>query len=130
MMAVLMVALGGAAGSVARYFGARFFEQWLSNAMGLGFPYGTLSVNLIGSFTLGVVIEIFSLVFLNTPELRLFLVVGVLGGFTTFSAFSLDTVALLERGEVGRAVLYVGLSVVLSAGALFVAVRFFRWALS
>jgi len=99
----------------------------LGVAIGAGFPYGTLAVNVIGSAVLGLLVALLSAVFTTTPEIRLFLVVGVLGGFTTFSAFSLDVIALFERNEAGRALLYIALSVVLSAGALYLVLRFVRW---
>jgi CrcB protein len=127
MISVLLIAVGGALGAVGRYYAAGAFERWLSGALGIGFPYGTLAVNVIGSGALGLLVGLFTLLFESTPEIRLFLVVGILGGFTTFSAFSLDTVALFEKGEAGRAVLYVALSVVLSAGALYVVLRLVRW---
>lgn len=127
MTGVALIALGGAIGSVGRYYVAGAFERWLGLAVGAGFPYGTLAVNVIGSALLGLLVGLFSAVFTSTPELRLFLVVGVLGGFTTFSAFSLDVVALFEKGEAGRALLYVALSVVLSIGALYLVLRLVRW---
>ncbi|MGD9535958.1 MAG: fluoride efflux transporter CrcB [Alphaproteobacteria bacterium] len=129
MIQVLVIAVGGAIGSVGRYYVAGAFERWLSGAIGVGFPYGTLAVNVIGSAVLGLLVGLFTTLFETTPELRLFLVVGLLGGFTTFSAFSLDTVALFEKGEAGRALLYIALSVVLSAGALYLVLRLVRWVL-
>ncbi|MBM3482615.1 MAG: fluoride efflux transporter CrcB [Alphaproteobacteria bacterium] len=127
MMGVVLIALGGAVGSVGRYYVAGAVERWLGVAIGAGFPYGTLAVNVIGSAVLGLLVALLSAVFTTTPEIRLFLVVGVLGGFTTFSAFSLDVIALFERNEAGRALLYIALSVVLSAGALYLVLRFVRW---
>lgn len=127
MIGVALVALGGAIGSVGRYYVAGAFERWLGLAIGAGFPYGTLAVNVIGSAILGLLVALLSAVFSTTPEIRLFLVVGVLGGFTTFSAFSLDVIALFERNEAGRALLYIALSVVLSAGALYLVLRLVRW---
>ena len=127
MIGVVLVALGGAIGSVGRYYVAGAVERWLGATIGAGFPYGTLGVNVIGSAILGLLVALLSAVFTTTPEIRLFLVVGVLGGFTTFSAFSLDVIALFEKGEAGRALLYIVLSVVLSAGALYLVLRFVRW---
>ena len=127
MIQVLLVAAGGALGSVGRYFVAGAVERWLGAAIGIGFPYGTLAVNVIGSAALGLLVGLFTSLFESTPEIRLFLVIGILGGFTTFSAFSLDTIALFEKGEVGRAVLYIALSVVLSTGALYLVLRLVRW---
>ncbi len=123
MMQILFVAAGGAIGSVGRYVVVGAFERWL----GVGFPYGTLAVNVIGSAVLGLLVGLFITLFDTTPELRLFLVVGILGGFTTFSAFSLDIITLLEKGEAVHAILYVALSIVLSAGALYLVLRLVRW---
>ena len=112
---ILLVALGGAIGSVARYLAtlaaARFF--------GPDFPWGTLFVNLAGSFLMGVVVEVVASRFGTSNELRLFLATGVLGGFTTFSTFSLDAAVLAERGAFALAFAYVGASLLLGLGALF-----------
>lgn len=121
-MILLHVALGGAIGSVARYL----ITYGASRACLPGFPVGTLVVNVVGSFAMGI------LFILITREGRLspFVLTGILGGFTTFSAFSLDAFCLWERGQVGAAGLYVGLSVVLSLGALVAGVMLARGVLS
>ncbi|MDD8017613.1 MAG: fluoride efflux transporter CrcB [Bacteroidota bacterium] len=102
----LFIGLGGFLGSIARY--------WLATAvyksLGESFPYGTLSVNIIGCFMIGFLMTVFEERFLALPELRLFLVVGILGGFTTFSSFSYETIALLRAGNF----LYGSLNVLLS----------------
>lgn len=104
----LLVALGGALGSLLRYgLGA-----WIQGLLGPGFPYSTLLVNALGSLLIGVVVRL-SLEGALSGEARLFLAMGVLGGFTTFSTFSYETVLLLQDGEVLKALAYVGLSVVL-----------------
>lgn len=82
--------------------------------IGPGYPYGTLAVNVVGSLVMGILAVLLP----SRAEARLFLMTGVLGGFTTFSAFSLDVVALWERGEAGAAAAYAGASVVLSVAAL------------
>ncbi|MGR3549682.1 fluoride efflux transporter CrcB [Pseudooceanicola sp.] len=106
------VALGGAVGASARYLtGAAALRL-----MGPGFPWGTLVVNVLGSFLMGVLVV--ALAQLQTTRLSPFLMTGLLGGFTTFSAFSLDAVSLWERGAVAQAVSYVAASVVLSLTAL------------
>lgn len=109
MMNLLLVALGGAMGSAARYgvglAAARVF--------GAAFPWGTLIVNVVGGFAMGALAARMGP---STENLRLLLGVGVLGGFTTFSAFSLDTLRLMER-EPGSALLYVLASLILSIGA-------------
>ncbi len=112
---ILAVAAGGAVGAVGRYLIA---AQAL-RLLGPNFPWGTLTVNVLGSFAMGVIVELSALRMSLSPPSRAFLVVGLLGGFTTFSAFSLDVSVLLERNEVGRAALYALMSVVLSVGALF-----------
>jgi CrcB protein len=114
-MIYLYVALGGALGSVARF--------WLSNAMavaaGSEFPWGTLLINVLGSF----VISFFGFLTGTAPrfavsnEARIFVTVGLCGGFTTFSSFSLQTVELIRTGQPGRAGLYAAASVILCLGA-------------
>jgi CrcB protein len=113
MIPVLLVALGGALGSVARYG----VNVWTARAFGLGFPWGTLTVNVVGGLVMGLAAALLALKG-GSQDLRLFLMTGVLGGFTTFSAFSLDAVFLWERGEAGLAVTYVAASVVVSIAAL------------
>jgi CrcB protein len=115
MNAILLVASGGAIGSVARYL----VGVGMARAFGVAFPYGTLTVNVIGGFLMGLFIELLARRFDGSPELRLFIAIGILGGFTTFSSFSLDVVVLWERGELATALFYVLASVILSIGALF-----------
>ncbi|WP_038058721.1 fluoride efflux transporter CrcB [Thermus amyloliquefaciens] len=104
----LLVALGGALGSLLRYgLGA-----WVQALTGPSFPYSTLLINALGSLLIGLVIRL-SLEGALSGEGRIFLAVGVLGGFTTFSTFSYETLALLQDGEVWRALVYVLASVVL-----------------
>ena len=113
MMPVVLVALGGALGSVARYS----VNVWTTRLFGPLFPWGTLTVNVVGGFVMGLLAALIALRG-GSNELRVFLLTGVLGGFTTFSAFSLDTMTLWERGEAATAALYVAASVALSIGAL------------
>ncbi len=110
---ILLVAVGGALGSVARYLTGLATLRWF----GPGYPWGTLAVNLIGGFFMGILAGV--LVRTGGSEnTGLFFGVGILGGFTTFSAFSLDAVMLWERGEILTALAYVLTSVVLSIAAL------------
>lgn len=108
-------ALGGALGSVARYV-AGFYAGAL---FGSAFPWGTLFVNVSGSFLIGVLVESFALRWQVDPALRIFLVVGICGGYTTFSAFSLEVVAMIGRGALLHAAAYVVGSVVVSLAALY-----------
>ncbi len=115
MPLILAIAAGGALGAVARHL----LAQQVMHLAGGGFPTGILVVNVLGSFLMGVLVEVSALVWQPAPALRAFLAVGLLGAFTTFSTFSLDVALLYERGQLGLAALYVTLSVVLSVGGLF-----------
>ena len=111
-MIYLLIALGGAAGSLLRYAVGRVV-QGLSAS---GFPVGTLFVNVSGCFIIGILVRQFMNMQLS-PELRALLIVGFCGGFTTFSTFSADTIGLIEGGEYARASGYVVLSVGLCLAA-------------
>ena len=126
MKVALAIALGGALGSVGRYYVMGAAERWLASLIGAGFPYGTLTVNVAGSFILGALVQGLAASFDAGAVVQRFLFVGLLGGFTTFSAFSADSIALLERGEAGRAMLYIALSVVLSVGGFYLGLRLVR----
>ena len=112
---VIAIALGGAMGALARYV----VSSQITHAIGAGFPWGILIVNVIGCFAMGVIAEASALTWNLSPELRAFLTTGILGGFTTFSAFALDTVVLSERGDMVATLLYVVGSVAGSVAALF-----------
>ena len=114
MKAALLVAIGGGLGSLARYGVNLAFLR----LFGSGFPYGVLVINVTGSFLMGFAVELIARRFGASPDLRLLITTGFLGGYTTFSAFSLDAVSLAERGATLPAVAYVMASVVLSIGAL------------
>lgn len=115
MMHLAIVALGGALGASGRHLAGLVVLR----ALGPGFPFGTFIVNILGSFLMGALIAYLARKGGTAgPEWRLFLATGVLGGFTTFSAFSLDAVLLWERGEVSSAVFYVLGSVAFSILAL------------
>ncbi|MBN7785920.1 fluoride efflux transporter CrcB [Ponticoccus gilvus] len=113
MTPVLQVAIGGALGASARYMTGIAMARLL----GKGFPWGTLTVNVVGSFAMGALVVL--LAHLGGNRWAPLLMTGVLGGFTTFSAFSLDAVTLYERGQTGVAAGYVAVSVVASITALF-----------
>jgi CrcB protein len=91
---LLLVCAGGALGSGARYL----VSTWAARALGADFPRGTLIVNVLGSFLLALLLGLAGTREAITPEARLFLGAGVLGGFTTYSSFNYETLALLERG--------------------------------
>ena len=118
MMQVLLVALGGAVGSVARYGVGIAAARWF----GLAFPWGTLAVNVVGGLAMGL---LDARVGQEGENLRLLLGVGLLGGFTTFSAFSLETVRLMEH-QPGLAMLYVAASLLLGVGACWLGLNLGR----
>ncbi len=118
MNQLLAIAAGGAIGSVLRFL----MSSWVYAVAGRGFPYGTLAVNIVGSLLIGlltvVLIERMSL----GPEWRAAILIGVLGGFTTFSSFSIETLNLIEAGAHAKAIANVLLSVVVCVGATWVGV--------
>ena len=113
-MGALLVFVGGGLGAVLRHGVNRLaFAIW-----GAGFPAWTMIVNVVGSLVMGLLVGLFAAHPGITQPMRLFLTTGLLGGFTTFSAFSLDALTLYERGQVGLALFYVAASVLLSLGAI------------
>ncbi len=126
MKMLVYIAAGGAVGAVARHLMAGHIGSWL----GHGFPWGILTVNILGSFVLGALVEIFALVWSPSPELRALIVVGALGSFTTFSAFSMDVFFLYNKGQMLQAALYIGASVAFAVLAFFLAMYLMRIVLS
>ena len=122
MNMLLAVAAGGALGALSRYW---LFGR-VAGLVGNTFPWATLTANVLGCFLLGVIIEVSALVWTPSPELRSFLIVGLLGAFTTFSTFSVEVYLMAERGQWEMAALYVVGSVVLSIGGLFAGLHLFR----
>ncbi|MDP6709499.1 MAG: fluoride efflux transporter CrcB [Alphaproteobacteria bacterium] len=122
MKLLVAIALGGAIGAVGRHAVA----GQVMKLTGGGFPWGTVTVNVLGSFVMGALIELMALKWSVGQELRVFLTVGILGAFTTFSTFSLDVALLTERGALPGAIGYVLISVLLSIGALFAGLYVFR----
>jgi len=116
MQNFLLVGIGGALGAMARYGASiAIARQWPH-----AFPLGTMLINIVGSFAMGAFVGLLARTTPAwAPELRLFIAIGVLGGFTTFSSFSLDTIVLIERGEIAEATLYVLLSVVVCLVGLY-----------
>jgi len=117
---------GGALGSGARQLVNVGMGRWL----GSGFPWWTLFVNVVGCGLMGVLVESLALKFQGSIDLRTFLATGILGGFTTFSAFSLDFAFLMQRHEHMQAALYLLGSVALSILALYAGMHLTRWLLA
>ena len=115
---ILAVAIGGALGAVCRFL-LTFVDR---HYIGYGFPLGTVIVNALGSLLLGVILEASALSWSPSAEMRAFLIVGILGAFTTFSTFSLDAVTLWTRGEFILAGMYVAGSVILGITGFLVGV--------
>jgi CrcB protein len=116
MKQVLLVGLGGCLGAIARY---KLGGAVLHHTLTWRFPLSTLLVNILGCLVAGVIAGCIERLDWFSPDTRIFLLTGMLGGFTTFSAFGVDTVFLLRRGEVSVALAYVGLSVVCGLAALW-----------
>ncbi len=115
MTHLALVALGGAIGAALRHLAGLAAMRLL----GTGFPWGTFFVNIVGSLAMGILIAVLARRSGTPSEVRLFLATGLLGGFTTFSAFSLDVALLWERGETAATLGYVAGSVAISILALF-----------
>jgi fluoride exporter len=122
---IIYVAMGGAIGAVGRFAVVSFVGN-LAHGAGTSFPFGTMVVNVLGSFILGALVELSALAWSPSPEIRAMLVVGMLGAFTTFSTFSLDVVTLSTRGAWVQVALYLGLSVALSVAALYMGMQTLR----
>ncbi len=122
MLAFLVVFLGAGLGGALRHA----VNLLAFRLTGASFPAGTLFVNVSGSFVMGLLAGWFALRGEAPQALRLFLATGILGGFTTFSAFSLDVALLWQRGEPGMAALYIGASVVLSLAGVFAGLALIR----
>jgi CrcB protein len=109
------VGAGGALGSMARYL----IAGWVQSPAWTGFPYGIFIVNVTGGFIMGAFTEAMALRFNVSPEVRAFLTTGILGGYTTFSTFSLEAAMLIQRHAYGQAAFYIAGSALLSVIALF-----------
>lgn len=115
---IMSIAAGGAAGAVLRYF----LGNILTRIWGSSFPYGTFLINIAGCFFMGLLMTVIVDKGMLSPSWRLFLCVGLLGGFTTFSSFSYETLVLLQQGKLLFAMIYTGGSVLLGVLAAFAGV--------
>ncbi len=115
MMKIVLVALGGAGGSVLRYL----CGVWIARGLGERFPFATFAVNVAGCFAIGVLVAAWG----GKPGVRLLLVTGLLGGFTTFSAFGHETFVMLRRGETTHALTNIAASVIVGLAAVGVGDR-------
>ena len=122
-MKYLLIFLGGGTGAALRYW----MQGVVYGRTGTDFPYGTLAVNVLGCLVIGFLMISLEERFLAVPSLRLFLTIGVLGGFTTFSSFSYETLALARDGETARALANVGLSVVSCLTATWTGMKLGQW---
>ena len=123
LITLMLVAIGGAIGSVLRYL----MSTGIYNLLGKDFPYGTLAVNVLGSFLIGFLSILILDRFGNyANEMRNLLLIGLLGGFTTFSSFSMETLNLIESGEMFRALLNVILSIILCLFSVWIGVLLAR----
>ena len=116
MLNVVLVFIGGGVGAMARYWMSGAVYKFTSGS----FPYGTITVNFIGCFIIGLLMAGFEERFLVNPSLRIFLTIGILGGFTTFSSFSYETIALMRDGEILFALLNVIMSILTCLGATYI----------
>ena len=117
-MQALAIAAGGALGALMRYWVSTATYAWL----GRGFPWGTLMVNVLGSFAMGALYVLLLDRLTSGPELRAFLLIGFLGAFTTFSTFSIETFNLIEEAQISKALLNAGGSVVVCVAAAWLGV--------
>ena len=116
---LLMVGLGGGAGSMLRYL----CQRWINNFYPHPFPWGTLLVNIVGCFLIGVFYSMSERSNFLTPEWRLLLTTGFCGGFTTFSAFTLEGIDLLKENRTGLLLAYIAASVLVGLLATYIGIR-------
>ena len=132
LLASSFVALGGAIGALLRYQTGRLLTYWLGPNTVTAFPWATLTVNILGSLAMGLLAGYLARhgpgATLGGEQWRLFLGVGVLGGFTTFSAFSLEMMLLIERGQAAQGLIYAAVSVLAGLTALYLGLILMRLA--
>jgi len=122
MQIILSIAFGGAIGAVSRYM----LSSFIQNLAGNSFPYGMLVCNVLGSLVLGILYDNLSKASLFSDDTKLFIQVGILSSFTTFSAFSLESFLMFEKGDYSSAIIFILLSVILSILGLISGIYFFR----
>jgi len=115
MLNMFAVAIGAALGANLRYL----ISTWVAQRVGSGFPYGTLLINVTGCLVIGIVLTLAATKFTLSEPLRLLIVTGILGGYTTFSSFGYEAFALIGSGNIEEAVLYMTSSLILGLGAVF-----------
>lgn len=126
LAASVYVAGGGAFGSWLRFVVGRGWTAALGPVRAGTFPYGTLTVNILGSLLMGLLVGWLARFDTGTEAPRLLLAIGLLGGFTTFSSFSLDVITLIERGAIGTAAFYTGLTLIAGFASLFLGLIMMR----
>lgn len=126
LVASLLVALGGGFGAWLRFLVGRAWVAAIGPVRAGDFPYGTLTVNVLGSLLMGLLVGWLARSGSHGEATRLLLAVGVLGGFTTFSSFSLDIISLAERGELGVAAFYIAVSVIAGVMSLLLGLSIIR----
>lgn len=122
MKLLLIASAGGAIGAGARYLLNVGFARWL----GPGFPWSTFVANVSGCLLMGLITGLLAARLTDSPELRVFLTTGILGGYTTFSAYALDFAGLMERDQSMQALVYLVASVALSIVALYIGLKLAR----
>ncbi len=115
-MKYLYIGLGGAVGSILRFVFSKLFQDYFKVSF---FPIGTLLVNIIGAFLIGIIFEIYDQNFVISPEIKLLLATGFCGGFTTFSTFSNETMIMFSEGDFFYASIYIVTSVFFSLLAVY-----------
>ncbi len=115
MLNMFAVAIGAALGANLRYL----ISTWVAQRVGSGFPYGTLLINVTGCLVIGIVLTLAATKFTLSEPLRLLIVTGILGGYTTFSSFGYEAFALIGSGNIEEAILYMTSSLILGLGAVF-----------
>ncbi|MFT4143194.1 MAG: fluoride efflux transporter CrcB [Mobilitalea sp.] len=111
---VIIVGIGGFLGAASRYLVSQYCTKWFGNQ----FPYGTLTVNVVGALLIGIILEIFTTTTLISENMKLFLTTGILGGLTTFSTFSYETISLFYASRYTLAILNTALNLFLSLGGV------------